>query len=170
MEKRPVIAAICGIKNSGKTTLIEKLTSCMSSKGLRVAVIKHDGHDFSCDVPDTDTDRCSRAGAIGVAAFSSNRIFLHRSSEGWDEKKMISFFPDADVILIEGLKNSTCRKIEVVREEISQKPVSNPEGRFLIVSDLPENSFEEDCAGFEETDRIIQCILQGGSIKKEYSC
>ncbi len=165
MEKRPVIAAICGIKNSGKTTLIETLTSRMSSEGLRVAVIKHDGHDFSCDVPDTDTDRCSRAGAIGVAAFSSNRIFLHRSNEGWDEKKLISFFPDADVILIEGLKNSNCRKIELVRKELSRKPVSNPEGRILIVSDLPQDSFEENCAGFEETDRIIQYILQDGLVK-----
>ena len=43
----PKIIAISGVKNSGKTTLITRLTRYYSEKGTRVAVIKHDGHDLT---------------------------------------------------------------------------------------------------------------------------
>lgn len=51
------IITISGVKNSGKTTLIEKLLKEFCADGLRVAVLKHDGHDFTCDIPGTDTYR-----------------------------------------------------------------------------------------------------------------
>lgn len=160
MAQSPIIAAICGVKNSGKTTLIEKIVSQMAKDGKRVAVIKHDGHDFTCDIPDTDTYRCSQAGAYGVAAFSSSRVFVHRTGTLESEKELLQLFSDADVILVEGLKDSEYRKIEVVRGAVSRLPVSNPSGRFLIVSDLPSECFQEECLGFDEIDAIIQRILQ----------
>ena len=43
------------VKNSGKTTLICRLLEIFKDKGLKVAVLKHDGHDFVPDVPGTDT-------------------------------------------------------------------------------------------------------------------
>ena len=46
LVKRKRIVAISGIKNSGKTTLICRLLEIFKEKGLRVAVLKHDGHDF----------------------------------------------------------------------------------------------------------------------------
>lgn len=58
----------------------------------------------------------------------------------------------------EGLKNSTFNKIEVVRAGISDAPVSNPEGRFLIVTDLPADSFEERTAGMNDIERIAAMI------------
>ena len=160
MAQSPVMVAICGVKNSGKTTLIEKLVSRMAEDGKRVAVIKHDGHDFTCDIPNTDTYRCSQAGAYGVAAFSSGRVFVHRKGTGESEKELFRLFSDADVILVEGLKDSEYRKIEVVRGAVSRDPVSNPAGRFLIVSDLPSNCFQEECLGFDEIDAIIQRIFR----------
>ena len=42
MEVRPVLLAVSGVKNSGKTTLIEHLLPLLSVKGIRTAVIKHD--------------------------------------------------------------------------------------------------------------------------------
>ncbi len=159
-EHKPIIAAICGVKNSGKTTLIESLISRLNAMGKRVAVIKHDGHDFHCDIPGTDTSRFSKAGAYGVIAYSQNRTFLHRTSGGDSIADLTVLFPDADVILVEGLKESPLRKIELVRSAVSKKPVSNPEGRFLIVTDLPGGSFHEKCLPFEEVDEIVRLILQ----------
>lgn len=43
--------AISGVKNSGKTTLMEKLIRTLSGRSLQVAAVKHDGHDFTPDVP-----------------------------------------------------------------------------------------------------------------------
>ena len=53
MKKKPLILAVCGVKNSGKTTLIQKLIPLLQNQGLKVAAVKHDGHDFEPDVPVT---------------------------------------------------------------------------------------------------------------------
>ena len=148
------IIAICGIKNSGKTTLIKKLVQALSASGLRVAVIKHDGHDFACDIPDTDTWHFTESGAYGVACFSKNRAFIHRTGTGDSYTDLIAQFPEADLILIEGAKDSTFPKIEVIRKAISDHPASNPEGRFLIATDWPEGTFAEQTAGIDEIEKI----------------
>lgn len=74
--KRPAVLAISGVHNSGKTTLLEKLLPQLRSRGLKVGVIKHDGHDFTPDVPGTDSFRLRQAGAEGVAVFSGTRYLL----------------------------------------------------------------------------------------------
>ena len=43
--KRPAVLAVSGLHNSGKTTLLEKLLPALRSRGLKVGIIKHDGHD-----------------------------------------------------------------------------------------------------------------------------
>ena len=157
-----IIFAVCGSKNSGKTTLIEKPVLCMNEKGLEVAVIKHDGHDFECDVPGTDSYRFSKAGAYGTAVFSDKRVFVHKQGARETEKELIRMFPEADVIILEGMKNSTYPKIEIVRSTISEEIVSNPEGRFLIISDLEKDHFDEPVLGFDEIDEITRRALSLG--------
>ena len=164
------VCAVCGVKNSGKTTLIEKLIREYAARGVRTAVIKHDGHDFTCDIPGTDSSRFYKAGAYGTAVFSDNRIFIHRleisrqpDSEKWEKEKIkeiVSLFPDADLILIEGLKNASLPKIEIVRKGISDAPVSNPEGRFLIVTDFEPDCFKENVMGVEQIGEIAERILE----------
>ncbi|MBQ6389596.1 MAG: molybdopterin-guanine dinucleotide biosynthesis protein B [Mogibacterium sp.] len=149
------IVAICGVKNSGKTTLVSKLIRHLSGEGVKVAVIKHDGHDFACDIPGTDTYEFSANGAYGVACYSGNRMFVHRAGSGENFEQMTSMFPEADIILAEGLKDSTLPKIEVVREEVSRRAVSNPEGRFLIATDCPQYFPHERTAALDDINFII---------------
>ena len=68
--KRPAVLAVSGAHNSGKTTLLEKLIPLLRARGLKVGVIKHDGHDFTPDVPGTDSFRLREAGAevLGIAS------------------------------------------------------------------------------------------------------
>ena len=153
------IFAVCGVKNSGKTTLICRLVRRLSEKGIRTAVIKHDGHDFSCDIPGTDTWKFAENGAYGTACFSSDRMFVHRIGTGESYEELIRFFPDAEVIIIEGAKDSAFPKIEIVRKDVSDHPVSGSEGRFLIVTDYPDGTFEEKTAGPEEIDRILEILM-----------
>ena len=152
------VIAVCGVKNSGKTTLINKLVRAYTERGLKVAVIKHDGHDFDCDIPGTDTHSFTESGAYGAACFSQDRIFVHKQGTGETEKQLIGLFPEADIIFIEGLKDSTYKKIEVIRKGISDEPVSNPEGRFIIVSDLTEKSFCEDTVHLDDIGSVISII------------
>ena len=45
--------SIIGFSNSGKTTLISRLSECLEARGLKVAIAKHTHHEL--DKPDTDT-------------------------------------------------------------------------------------------------------------------
>ena len=49
------IFTITAYSNTGKTTYLEKLVPCLKAAGVRVAVIKHDGHDFQADTEGKDS-------------------------------------------------------------------------------------------------------------------
>ena len=136
LVKRKRIVAISGIKNSGKTTLICRLLEIFKEKGLRVAVLKHDGHDFEPDVPGTDTYRQLQAGAYGTAVFSKGKYMLVKQQPQISEKELMEFFSEADLILLEGFKYSTYPKIEIVRKGNSAESVSNPERLMAIATNL----------------------------------
>lgn len=106
IEKKPFFFAISGYKNSGKTTMITRLIPELKKLGLKVAVIKHDGHDFESDVPGTDSWNHQKAGAYGTAVFSKNRVLITKECQNINEIQIAKAFPEADVILIEGLKQS----------------------------------------------------------------
>lgn len=191
MTRKKYFSAVCGIKNSGKTTLLEGLIRTLTARGLKVAVIKHDGHDFECDVPGTDSWRFARAGARGVSVYSESQLFIRKMREitraetdpcagGQDKlpeeseqeflRSLAEVFSEADVLLIEGCKDSPFRKIEVVRSPVSEQPVSNPVGRFLVVSNLPEEKTGVRTLPFGELDRIADAILEteaGGRIPED---
>ena len=73
MSHSPVVVAVSGVKNSGKTALIEAMLPHLTAAGLRAAVIKHDGHSFLPDDPATDTGRHLAAGACGTALFDGEK-------------------------------------------------------------------------------------------------
>lgn len=130
------IIAISGVKNSGKTTLITNLIPLLKEKGLKVATIKHDGHDFDPDVKGTDTYRHRESGAYGVGIFSKNKWMIIKEEKDIDVRNLIDQFPEADLIILEGFKHSDFPKIEIVRGEISSSPVSNPKTVIAYISDL----------------------------------
>lgn len=149
------IVSVCGVKNSGKTTLLTRLVKELTKRGVKVAVIKHDGHDFICDIEGSDTDRLKKAGAYGTAIFSDYRIAVHKTGTKEKEKELFGMFPEADLIFLEGMKDSDYPKIEVIRKEVSDRPVSNPNGRFLIVTDRDPSEYGEEAAGFGDVEKII---------------
>lgn len=133
--KNTPVVAISGIKNSGKTTLIEKLLPFFSAKGLKVAVIKHDGHTFEPDVEGTDSYRMRKAGAFGTAVFCGTH-FMVVKNEQTTSYALQNYFPEAELILCEGMKTSGYPKIEVVRKGISDQPVCDPETLIAIATDF----------------------------------
>lgn len=100
---------VSGQKNSGKTTLVEKLTRELTEKGFLVGVIKHDGHDCYADAPGTDTSRAKEAGAICTGICTSTRFRID-ANEPADEKALIESMKrlaqPPDVIILEGFKQT----------------------------------------------------------------
>ncbi len=127
------VVAVCGAKNAGKTTLLEKLIPALARRGLRAAVIKHDGHRFEPDREGTDTFRLLSAGAAGAAVFDGEKFQLVRYA-AVTERELAALFPEADLILLEGGKSSGWPKIEIVRDE-SAGFVSDPAMWIALVTD-----------------------------------
>ena len=132
----PVILAVSGVKNSGKTRLIEALIPLLTSRGMVAAVIKHDGHSFTPDTPGTDSFRFFAAGAAGAAVFDGEKFSMTCRAKV-DEKYLASMFPGAGIVLMEGFKDSDWPKIEIVRSGICRDTVCDPESCVAYVSDLP---------------------------------
>ena len=57
------VFGIVGWKNSGKTTLVERLVAEFVRRGWRIATVKHAHHDADIDHPGTDSFRHRAAGA-----------------------------------------------------------------------------------------------------------
>lgn len=109
---KQTVLAVSGEKNSGKTTLIESLIPHITESGRSVAVIKHDGHSFEPDVKGTDTERFFSAGACGTAVYDGEKFMLVKKVQV-DAFELLKHFPDADVILIEGLKYVDMPKLRI---------------------------------------------------------
>ncbi len=160
-EREPYLVAVSGVKNSGKTTFLEKLVRELTGRGYRTAVIKHDGHDFLPDVEGTDTWRLRQAGAYGCGIYSAQKWMAVKEQKDTDEKNLIRLFPEADVILLEGFKHSSYPKFEVVRREVSNESVCRWETLLGIVTDVPdmeERVFGVSILGMEESGRCADMI------------
>jgi molybdopterin-guanine dinucleotide biosynthesis protein B len=142
MPKTPRVLAVSGFKNSGKTTLIERILPLLADRGLSVAVIKRDGHRFEADVPGADTWRFLQAGASGAAVFDYEKYMLVKN-EVVSENFLLTAFADADLILLEGFKTSSWPKIEVLSG--GSDFVCDP--ATLIAFALPEGVAAPKCEG-----------------------
>jgi len=132
----PAIICVSGLKNAGKTTCIESVLPLLVNKGLQVAVIKHDGHDFEADVRGTDTYRHKQAGAYGTAIFSKSKYMVVKEEEEPTISQLVHYFPEADIILVEGLKYSSYPKIEIIRSDNSTVMSCNQDTVIAYVSDI----------------------------------
>ena len=128
------LVAVSGVKDSGKTTFLEKLIPALGNLGVKTAVIKHDGHSFLPDREGTDTFRLLVAGALGTAVFDGEKFQAVKYAPA-SEKELLALFPEADLILLEGFKHSPYPKIEILRKAVSRKPVCDPSTLLALVTD-----------------------------------
>ncbi|MBU9709936.1 molybdopterin-guanine dinucleotide biosynthesis protein B [Paenibacillus polymyxa] len=114
--KHPFVCQIVGFKNTGKTTFLGGLIRYVQQSGLRVAVIKHDGHEFEMDHEGTDTYKHRQAGAEGVAIVSAGRTAI-LEEQSRPVTGLIRHFQAYDCVLLEGFKQEKYPKLVMVREQ-----------------------------------------------------
>jgi molybdopterin-guanine dinucleotide biosynthesis adapter protein len=129
-ETRTVTQRVFGItgwKNSGKTTLTERLVAELTRRGWLVSTVKHAHHAFDIDHAGTDSFRHRAAGASEVAIVSGTRwALMHelRDDSEPDLESILARLSPCDLVLIEGYKREAHRKIEVRRLDArSQEPL-----------------------------------------------
>jgi molybdopterin-guanine dinucleotide biosynthesis adapter protein len=110
------VIGICGFKNAGKTTLVEKLVQHLTGLGYRISTVKHAHHDFDIDQEGRDSFRHRRAGAGEVAVVSQKRLAV--LSEFGDQPppplaEVLLRLQPCDLVIVEGYKRDFHDKIEV---------------------------------------------------------
>lgn len=109
---------IIGWKNSGKTTLTERLVTELTRRGWRVSTVKHAHHGFDIDKEGADSFRHREAGAVEVAIVSGRRWALMHELRGDEEPSLdeiVARMAPCDLIVVEGYKREPHRKIEARR-------------------------------------------------------
>ena len=114
------VFGITGWKNSGKTTLTERLVAELTRRGWKVSTVKHAHHDFDVDKQGADSFRHRQAGASEVAVVSGRRWALMHELRGEDEptlEMVLGRLAPCDLVLVEGYKRENHRKIETRRTD-----------------------------------------------------
>ena len=113
------VFGVIGWKNSGKTSLMERLVTDITARGLTVSTVKHVHHDVDLDQQGKDTFRHRAAGAVEVVLASANRFALMHEHRGLEPAlaEILSRLAPVDLVLVEGYKRDSHPKIEVFRRE-----------------------------------------------------
>ncbi len=132
------IFGITGWKNSGKTTLTEKLVTELVARGWVVSTVKHAHHEFDIDKPGADSFRHRQAGATEVAVVSGRRWALMHELRAEDEptlETILSRLAPCDIVLVEGYKREAHKKIETRRLDAKDRsPLSANDPHIVAIA------------------------------------
>jgi molybdopterin-guanine dinucleotide biosynthesis protein B len=120
------VIGIVGWKNCGKTTLVGKLISELSRRGLTVSSIKHAHHKVDVDQPGTDSYHHREAGAREVILAGGQRIAIMQELRGASEPtldELLARLSPCDWVVVEGFKSHPHPKIEVHRQTCPRAPL-----------------------------------------------
>ena len=110
-----MILGIYGYQDSGKTTLVEKLVRTLAHKGYTVSSVKHTPHRTGVDSKGKDTWKHWQAGSDPVV-FSSEietSVIKHSKTPIDETTRMVMAEYHPDVIIIEGLKEGSFKKVAI---------------------------------------------------------
>src|SRR5262245_9236268 len=132
------VFGITGWKNSGKTTLTERLVAELTRRGWKVSTVKHAHHDFDIDHEGTDSFRHRAAGASEVAIVSDRRWALMHELKGDAEPSLdaiLAQMSPCDIVLVEGYKRESHDKIETRRLEAKDRaPLAAQDPHIVAVA------------------------------------
>jgi len=157
MRPNTPIYSIVAYSGTGKTTLLEKLVAELKNRGQRVAVIKHDAHEFDIDHEGKDSWRFTRAGADVTVVVSESKAAI-MENRPVPLETLLGKITDVDIILTEGYKSGAWPKIAVQRAATG-KPLPVPaEGCFAIVTDVPEQT-DTPCFDLDDASGLAEYII-----------
>ena len=131
------VIGVAGFKNSGKTTLVEKLVRHLTALGYRVSTVKHAHHSFDIDHEGRDSFRHRKAGASEVAVISKERTaIIHelRGEEPPSLEQVLAQLQPCDLVIVEGYKRDTHDKIEVRNLELDHPVLAGDDPTVVAIA------------------------------------
>lgn len=129
------VFGVTGWKNSGKTTLVERLVVEFVRRGWKIATVKHAHHAVDIDQPGTDSFRHRAAGATEVALVGGQRYAIMRETAEPPLSEVLARLSPCDLVLIEGYKREPHPKIEI-RADHSRPMAASDSNIVAIASDV----------------------------------
>ena len=160
MSTIPIIG-FSAYSGTGKTTLIEKLILSLKSKNIRLAVIKHDAHNFDIDHEGKDSWRFSNAGADIMLISSDTKTAMVEQRKRTFQQN-IDMIHDVDLILVEGYKQENIPKIGICRKAAKKGLPFSPEDYIAIATDddAIKSNTSTPCFALDDIDGLVQLILE----------
>lgn len=160
MKKIPVVA-FAAWSGTGKTTLIEKLIVCLKAQGLRLAVVKHDAHEFEIDKEGKDSWRFAQSGAdmTLISSATKTAVVEYRPCTFQDT---LSYIHDVDLVLVEGYKQEDIPRIGIARKATGKGLTAPADAFIAIVTDdeaLAENA-PVPCFSLDDIEGLAAFLLQ----------
>ena len=156
------IYGIVGWKNAGKTGLVERLVTEITSRGFTVSTIKHAHHTFDVDRPGKDSYRHRHAGATEVLLSSANRFALMHELRGSEEPSLadlLARLSPVDLVLIEGYKRDVHPKVEAFRAETGNPLIALEDGTVKAVAADTPLDLDRPVFDLNDTVSIAEFIL-----------
>ena len=156
MSNIPVLA-FAAYSGTGKTTLIEKLIRNLKSKGLRIAVLKHDVHGINVDHEGKDSYRFTEAGAdMSIVCSPEKTACIEKRSLTLEQ--VLERVQDVDLILVEGFKKEPLTQIGICRKA-NGKDFPEDLSRYIAVVTDTDVECEIPKFGFEDIEKITEFIM-----------
>lgn len=163
MARPPLFIGIVGWKNSGKTTLIERLIPILARRGLKVMTVKHTHHALRPPDGNTDGERHARAGAVKTIVIAPDAWEVSGQRQIGAPPILAglsSHVAGADIVIVEGFKSAPIPKIELRRRASpTHDPLAPHDSRIAAVAaDYPVDAAELPLFALEDTDGIAAFI------------
>ena len=146
---------------TGKTTLLEKVIVALKARNIRLAVLKHDAHDFEIDHEGKDSWRFQKAGADITLISSGYKMALVEQRPRTFEEN-IAMLHDVDLILVEGYKQETLPRIGICRKATGKGLPGQVSDYVALVTDDEALCAGADipCFGLNDVEGVVGFILK----------
>ncbi len=163
--QHPPVLSFVARPGVGKTTLVTKLIAELKRRGYNVGAIKHGHPDFQIDHPGKDSYRFSEAGADNVLIASGSKVALIKQYPQVPplEELLGSYFPDIDIILVEGFKRTGLPKIEIHRSAKGSELFcrgENHDPHLLAVATDAELQVDVPQLDLNQPKQIVDFLIQ----------
>ena len=158
MKGIPVLA-FAAYSGAGKTTLIEKVVQSLKARGLRIAVLKHDGHDFEIDHEGKDSWRYTQAGAdISIISSAGKTALVEQRPLSLGQAA--AMVHDVDLILVEGYKQEPLTQIGICRQATGKGFPADISRYAAVVTDLDLGDAPIPRFGFDDIQELTEFIMK----------
>jgi len=158
---KSLAVAFSGPSNSGKTSLIVKVSNILKDTH-QIAIVKHDpGDKATFDQKGKDSWKFAQTGAEVIVASPTRTTFFSQKRKELDE--IIRVFGDFDLLIVEGLKTLPLPRISIFRNEIDESyfeysnAIAIDDSIDINQYTVPDNL---DVLDLNDTNSIIEWILK----------